>query len=125
MLVSSSSAAPLHSPHPMPATPPTARLSRHVGHFVNVTSQQWLSSADTTRSVWWNIMCIVIPDKVDFDKEAFLWITGSDNDGDVSNLTQWLPKANDEDIFVTAYVAMQSNTVGATLYQARVDEKTR
>lgn len=74
------------------------------GHFINVTTQQWLTPEDTSRSVWWNILCIIIPSNVEFHNDAFLWITGSDNDGDVSNLTNWLPGPDDEDIFVSAYV---------------------
>ena len=86
------------------------------GHFVNVTSQQWLTPEDTTRSVWWHILCIIIPSNVDHDNEAFLWITGGDNEVG-ANVTDWLPKPTDEDILVSSYVAMDTRTVGAALFQ--------
>jgi hypothetical protein len=68
--------------------------------------------------MWWHVLCVIVPDRVDFAEEAFIWITGDNNDGgNISNLTDWLPKANDEDIFVAAYLAMHTNTVGAALFQ--------
>lgn len=94
------------------------------GHFVNVTSQQWLTSEDTSRSVWWHVLCIIIPSNVQFHNDAFLWITGGNNADNIQNLTEWLPKPTDEDIIVSSYVAMETGTVGAALFQVPNEHMT-
>jgi PhoPQ-activated pathogenicity-related protein len=86
------------------------------GHMILLTSQQWLTPEDTSRSTWWHILCIIIPSTVNFDNDAFLWITGDNNDN-FANTSSWLPKASDEDIIISSYVAMQTHTVGAALFQ--------
>ena len=42
------------------------------GYFLNFTSQQWLTPDDTSRSLWWLILVVVIPDNVDFNDTAML-----------------------------------------------------
>mmetsp|Transcript_35304 Transcript_35304/g.51885 ORF Transcript_35304/g.51885 Transcript_35304/m.51885 type:complete len:573 (-) Transcript_35304:53-1771(-) len=94
------------------------------GHFVNVTSQQWLTSEDTSRSIWWHVLCIIVPSNVQYDNDAFLWITGGNNADNIQNLTDWLPKPTDEDIIVSSYVAMETGTIGAALFQVPNEHMT-
>ncbi len=35
-------------------------------YVLNMTSQTWLTAADSDRSVWWHFMAIIIPDHVEF-----------------------------------------------------------
>jgi PhoPQ-activated pathogenicity-related protein len=79
------------------------------GYILNMTSQRWLSDADTTCSLWWHIMAVIVPDKITSDG-SFVWITGGDNNGHT-------PKATDQDIVVTSYMATKSGIIGAALFQ--------
>ncbi len=35
------------------------------GYIWNFTSQQWLTSTDSSQSVWWHHLVIIVPDNVD------------------------------------------------------------
>lgn len=81
------------------------------GYVINMTSQQWLTPQDVSRSVWWHIMVIIVPKNVIHTDSAFVWITGGNNEGNV------IPNEKDEDIIVTAYTAVATNTIGVALFQ--------
>lgn len=80
------------------------------GYILNMTSQQWLTPHDTTRSIWWHWMVVIVPNKIHHKDSAFVWITGGDNEGTHP------PKAGDEDVLVTAYTAVATGTIGVALY---------
>ena len=80
------------------------------GHLINMTSQQWLSEADVDRSIWWHILVVIIPDNVDWKKNATLWINGRSNDSN-------MPTNKDEDIVLSAALAMGTGTITGALFQ--------
>lgn len=82
----------------------------YTGYMLNVTSQQWLTPEDTTRSIWWHILCVIVPDNVKYTHNASLWVTGWSN-GDT------LPKNTDEDIVVSAALAMSTGTITGAFFQ--------
>lgn len=77
-----------------------------------MTSQQWLTPEDCSRSVWWHMMVIIVPSNLNpaYAKNATLYITGLSNEG------SW-PDNTDEDLVNTATLAMGIGTIAATLYQ--------
>jgi PhoPQ-activated pathogenicity-related protein len=80
------------------------------GYLLNVTSQQWLTPEDVTQSIWWHVMCVIVPDNVKYKQNATMWVTGWSN-------TASLPTAHDEDIFLAASLAMNSGTITGSLFQ--------
>ena len=83
------------------------------GYLLNMTSQRWLSDQDTTCSLWWHIMAVIVPDNVTCLDCSSIWITGGENDGS-------LPKPTDEDIVVTAALATTTGAVSTALFQVPV-----
>jgi PhoPQ-activated pathogenicity-related protein len=75
-----------------------------------MTSQQWLRPEDVTRSIWWHYLVVIIPDNLDFKNNATLWITGGSNTGG-------LPSAKDEDIALSAAIAMGTGSIAGALFQ--------
>lgn len=75
-----------------------------------MTSQQWLTSSDVSRSLWWHILVVIIPDNVDWAQNATLWITGWSNDSN-------MPTNKDEDIILSAALAMGTGTITGALFQ--------
>ena len=84
---------------------------RWTGYVLNFTSQQWLTPEDTSRSLWWHILVIIVPREVEYPDTPFLWITGQDNDEDP------IPTATSYDMIVAGDFAVQTKTVGAALFQ--------
>lgn len=80
------------------------------GYMVNMTSQQWLTPEDVTLSVWTHILCVIVPSNVNYEHNATLWVTGWSN-------TSPLPTAHDEDIVVSAALAMGTGTITGALFQ--------
>ena len=86
------------------------------GHLLNVTSQAWLTPADFAGPyghIWTHSVLVIIPDKLNYQDAASLWITGNDNDGAPDSL----PSADDEDVLVCASLAVTVGQVCAVLYQ--------
>ena len=86
-------------------------LVKWTGYVLNFTSQQWLTSDDSSQSIWWHILVIVIPNEVRYPNSPFLWITGGDNDDDP------IPKVASQDMIVVGDFAVQTKTIGAALFQ--------
>jgi PhoPQ-activated pathogenicity-related protein len=82
-----------------------------MGYVLNMTSQKWLDETITTRPLWWHILVVIVPEQVRWEKNATLWITGGSNNGD------GVPSATDEDIFLTAELAMGCQMVVGALFQ--------
>ena len=50
------------------------------GYMLNMTSQQWLtpdqfSNTSDSGSIWWHILVVIVPDKVQYTSNASLYIT--------------------------------------------------
>lgn len=50
-------------------------------YVINMTSQTWLTSADSDRSVWWHWLQIIVPHNLDLSlgNVATMYINGGDN----------------------------------------------
>eukprot|EP00331_Platyophrya_macrostoma_P032151 CAMPEP_0176444884 /NCGR_PEP_ID=MMETSP0127-20121128/23338_1 /TAXON_ID=938130 /ORGANISM="Platyophrya macrostoma, Strain WH" /LENGTH=507 /DNA_ID=CAMNT_0017830497 /DNA_START=68 /DNA_END=1591 /DNA_ORIENTATION=+ len=78
----------------------------------NLTSQCWLDGSITSRPVWWHTLMVVIPHDVnESTTSAALYITGDNND------VGHIPSDDDEDLIITAELAVASRIPAATLYQ--------
>lgn len=81
------------------------------GYVWNVTSQCWLNSQEVDLTTWWHYLIVVVPHDVNMTgKSALLYITGGDNH-------MGIPGNDDEDLVVTAEIALSTRSVAATLYQ--------
>lgn len=80
------------------------------GYMLNMTSQQWLTPEDVDRSIWWHYLCVIVPDTVDYNNNGTLWVTGWSN-------TDGLPTSKDEDIVLSASLAMGTKTIVGALFQ--------
>eukprot|EP00944_MAST-04C_sp_MAST-4C-sp1_P012874 g12874.t1 len=78
-----------------------------------MTSQTWLTKHDSDRSVWWHILVVIIPKKIQHTDFGFLWITGGDN----KNGGGGGYDGKNEDIIVAAYQAVHNGIVAAALFQ--------
>jgi PhoPQ-activated pathogenicity-related protein len=47
-------------------------------YMLNMTSQKWMDETFTTRSIWWHMMAIAIPDTIRH-QVSYLWIEGGSN----------------------------------------------
>jgi len=86
-------------------------IKRWTGYVLNFTSQQWLTPEDSSQSLWWHLLIIVIPKEIQYPDTPFMWITGGNNDNDD------IPKPLDTDLLVTGDVAVQTKTIGAALFK--------
>ena len=86
----------------------------YTGYLVNMTSQTWLTSKDSDRPVWWHILVIIVPKKIQHTDFGFLWITGGNNKNseDINGYN-----AKNEDIIVGAYQAVHNGIVAGILFQ--------
>jgi PhoPQ-activated pathogenicity-related protein len=86
------------------------------GYTLNLTSLVWLSdedfdSASQTRSVWWHYVVVIVPDTVDYSRNASLYVTGG------SNGLNSFPQPKDEDIVLGSSLAMMTNSIVGVLFQ--------
>jgi len=87
------------------------------GYVLNFTSQTWLTPADSDRSVWQHIMVVVVPDNFDPANNQTNHFGSMYMTGGCSVDAAHLPKSNDEDLLVSAYLATHTGTIAATLFQ--------
>jgi PhoPQ-activated pathogenicity-related protein len=82
-------------------------------YIYNMTSQTWMTEAESSQPVWWHHVAIVIPHAVDASKQAaFMYITGGDNKHPMD-----FPKADDEGLMIVAGMSVKARTAGAVLWQ--------
>jgi PhoPQ-activated pathogenicity-related protein len=80
------------------------------GYLLNLTSQEWLTPADSSQPIWWHYMVVVVPKTPKFKDSALLWITGGHNyDG--------IPDITSQDLKVSSDIANVTNTVVVALFQ--------
>mmetsp|Transcript_555 Transcript_555/g.976 ORF Transcript_555/g.976 Transcript_555/m.976 type:complete len:513 (+) Transcript_555:47-1585(+) len=80
------------------------------GHLLNMTSQQWLTPEDVDRSLWWHYLLVIIPENVNFENNATLYVTGWSN-------TDPFPDASSEDVRVAAALAAGAGCITGALFQ--------
>ncbi len=85
--------------------------------MLNMTSQRWLTDADfaphsPSKSLWWHYLVVIVPNAVQWTRNASLYITGGGNDNPSD-----LPKAGDEDIVVAGTLAMANQIICGCLFQ--------
>lgn len=70
-----------------------------------------MTEADSSRSLWWHYLVVIIPDNVkEKDKDfAFLWITDGSN-------TDAIPKWSNYNIIIASRIACETGIVGASLF---------
>ena len=79
-------------------------------YMLNMTSQQWLTPAQVSRSIWWHVLAVTVPDVLTRKDKGFLYITGGSN-------TDTLPDGKSEDILLCGAVAVSTGSVCAALFQ--------
>jgi len=84
------------------------------GYTLNMTSQRWLTDADFAESsdagsIWWHMLVVIVPDEVKWTRNGTMWITGWGMGG--------MPTSTDEDIVLTASLAMGTGTICGALFQ--------
>lgn len=80
-----------------------------------MTSQRWLTDADFAessngKSLWWHYLVVIVPDEIRFTQNASLWITGG-------SVTSGPPQPKDEDLIVSAGLAITTGTITGALFQ--------
>lgn len=91
----------------------TVKGDGFTAEFYNMTSQKWMTEAETNRPIWWHFMAVVIPDNIDNTVDSsFLYITGNSNDHPDD-----IPKADDEDFVAVQILAMAARCPGVVLWQ--------
>lgn len=81
------------------------------GYLVNMTSQQWLTPEDASKSIWTHQLLIIKPDVIRARSHALVYVTGGGNDNPKN------PSSNDADVLVTSLLAQQAGTMAAVLWQ--------
>merc|ERR1712179_96184 len=80
------------------------------GYFLNMTSQQWLTPEDTSQPYWWHIM-VVVPDMVEVQDTAMMWLTDGDNKQDFQ------PDLSDYNLLVAGDMATATKMPTAAVFQ--------
>ncbi|XP_065179315.1 autocrine proliferation repressor protein A-like [Sycon ciliatum] len=80
-------------------------------HYLNMTSQRWLSDELVSPSIWWHWLAVTIPDNLTDPEHAFLYITGGSNH-DLSP-----PDPTSSDIFFSSTIALTTGCISASLFQ--------
>ncbi|KAH9499585.1 hypothetical protein Btru_074202 [Bulinus truncatus] len=75
-----------------------------------MTSQKWLTEDVTTTPLWWHIVAIIVPGKIEFTDTAFLWI------GDHSS-TYGVPTMEEQFLQSFTALAVSTGTVCGVIYQ--------
>jgi PhoPQ-activated pathogenicity-related protein len=94
----------------------TGLESKHkwTGYILNMTSQHWLTPADSDRSIWTHLLVVVVPDNFDpsdttTNTFGSMYMTG----GCVDDKP---PTAASEDLLVSAYLATHTASITSTLF---------
>lgn len=90
-----------------------------VGYILNMTSQRWLTDNDTTRSLWWHYLLVIVPSNYDADhpQNATLWITDGKN-------TDSMPTRSNYNVLVASEMAMGTGMITGSLFQVPNEKMT-
>jgi len=80
------------------------------GYFLNFTSQKWLTEEEVSRSEWWHILVVIVPDVIEVKDTTMLWITDGGNNDDFPDLL-------DYNLLVAGEFATTNRVVTASLFQ--------
>ena len=80
-----------------------------------MTSQRWLTDADFSPSseggsIWYHWVTVIIPDNLQYTRNASMWITGG-------SMGMSKPSVPSEDVTLAAALATQTGTVTTVLFQ--------
>ena len=80
--------------------------------MLNMTSQRWLTDADTTRSLWWHYLVVIKPSNYDEEhsRNGTLWITDGKNTDDIPTRTNY-------NILICSELAMGTGLITGCLFQ--------
>ena len=70
-------------------------------YILNMTSQQWLTYDQVSRSIWWHYLVVVVPDEIKHPNVAGVWVTGGHN-------TDGYPELKSEDMELTVTLALST-----------------
>lgn len=85
----------------------------YTGYLLNLTSQSWLTPADTDRHVWTHQLMVFVPKDCMNYTIGFIYVTGGDN----NDPKPPSPNGINEDVLFGAVVAVENKMVTATLWQ--------
>ena len=88
----------------------TIKIDGLTQYYLNMTSQTWLNPRLVSQSVWFHFMVINIPDKLDTEDFASLYIGSGHN-------TDKLPDEKDEEVKMSVLLSKSTNLISATLKQ--------
>lgn len=90
------------------------RTVSYVGHVLNMTSQRWLTDEDTTRSLWWHFLVVIVPSNYNpaTARNATLWITDGRNDH-----PEETPDRFNYNMIVASELAMGTGLITGSLFQ--------
>lgn len=90
------------------------RSITYKGYVLNMTSQRWLTDADTSRSLWWHYLVVIVPSNYNPDtaRNATLWITDGDNDS-----PDELPTRFNYNMLIASELAMATGLITGCLFQ--------
>jgi hypothetical protein len=72
--------------------------------MLNLTSQTWMTSAESSRPVWTHQLLVIVPDKINFKDTAAIYVTAGSN----SQPPPAAPGPTDEDVLGSALLAMST-----------------
>jgi PhoPQ-activated pathogenicity-related protein len=81
-------------------------------HIVNMTSQMWQTDTFVSKSVWWHLMGVAIPNTIRHQDSGFLFIDGGSNRD-----TTEIPPMTDLGNLAVALLANDTGTCGAYIKQ--------
>ena len=82
------------------------------GYILNVTSQEWLTPNDSSRSVWWHYLVVIVPRKLDYMDTPFFWIASVSS----GNMEDPMPSAFHPDLLIAADFAVQAKSLAGVLF---------
>jgi len=81
------------------------------GYYLNFTSQRWMTPEQVSRSEWWHILVVIIPDNLTSTDTTMLWMTDGDNHGDFQ------PDLSDYNLLAAGEIAAANGVVTSSLFQ--------
>ena len=93
----------------------------YTGYKLNMTSQNWLTDADfspssQSKSLWWHILLVLVPDEIKYTTNATMYITGGSMD------TFDVEKSEDTEVALS--LATGTGVVTGVLYQVPNEHTT-
>uniref|UniRef100_A0A2C9KY60 Uncharacterized protein n=1 Tax=Biomphalaria glabrata TaxID=6526 RepID=A0A2C9KY60_BIOGL len=82
----------------------------YVVYILNMTSQKWMTEAETSKPLWWHFVSVIIPNTLNYTETVFLYIDGGDNDNKI-------PSIKDESIAGMTTLAVSTGAICAVINQ--------